>query len=129
MAVNIVEPARQLTPDAVMVDSDARSGAETTYERLASIRQWFEETPIIVVGNEMGAQLILTAMRAGAQDFVDRDASDRELKSVILRHLSAHSAASPGRGQMVCLLSPTPGDDPARKSGVAGQSVPLRVAH
>lgn len=111
MAVNIVETARQFTPDAVLVDSDARSGAETTYERLSAIRQWFEQTPIIVVGNEMGAQLILTAMRAGAQDFVDRDASDRELKSVMLRHLSAHAAASSGGAQMVCVLSPIPGDE------------------
>jgi pilus assembly protein CpaE len=112
MAVNIVETARQFMPDAVVVDSDARTGAQTTYERLSSIRQWFEDTPIIVVGNEMGAQLILTAMRAGAQDFVDRDASDRELKSVVLRHLGARPGASgSGRGQMVCVMSPTPGDE------------------
>jgi pilus assembly protein CpaE len=112
MATNIVEAARQFAPDAVIVDSDARTGAQTTYERLSSIRQWFDETPIVVVGNEMGAQLILTAMRAGAQDFVDRDASDRELKSVVLRHLGAHpGTGSSGRGQTVCVLSPTPGDE------------------
>jgi pilus assembly protein CpaE len=112
MATNIVEAAKQFVPDAVIVDSDARTGAQTTYERLSTIRQWFDETPIVVVGNEMGAQLILTAMRAGAQDFVDRDASDRELKGVVLRHLGARAASGrPERGQMVCVMSPTPGDE------------------
>jgi pilus assembly protein CpaE len=112
VGVNIVETARQFAPDAVIVDSDARVGAQTTFERLTTIRQWFEDTPIVVVGNEMGAQLILTAMRAGAQDFVDRDASDRELKAVMLRHLASRAGgARPQHGQMIAVLSPTPGDE------------------
>jgi pilus assembly protein CpaE len=112
IGVNIVETAKQFAPDAVIVDSDARVGAQTTFERLTTIRQWFADTPIVVVGNEMGAQLILTAMRAGAQDFVDRDASDRELKAVVLRHLATRATASkPDRGQMIAVLSPTPGDE------------------
>lgn len=112
MATDIVEAGKQFMPDAVIVDSDTRTGAQTTYERLSTIRQWFEETPIIVVGNEMGAQLILTAMRAGAQDFVDREANDRELKSVVLRHLGSRpGVGSSSRGQTVCVLSPTPGDE------------------
>lgn len=118
VGVNIVETAKQFTPDAVIVDSDARLGAQTTFESLSTVRQWFADTPVVVVGNEMGAQLILTAMRAGAQDFVDRDASDRELKAVMLRHLAARtSAAKADRGQIVAVLSPTPGDE-SRDLGV-----------
>lgn len=110
---NAADVARQFAPDAVIVDSEARTGAQTTYERLVAIRQWFdEETPIVVVGNEMGAQLILTAMRSGAQDFIDRDASDREFKNVMLRHLANRAGAGQrGHSQMIAVLSPTPNDE------------------
>lgn len=110
---NVVDLARQFTPDAVVVDSNMRNGAQTLYERLVDIRRWFaEETPIVVVGNEMGAQLILTAMRAGAKDFIDRDASDREFRNVMLRHLANRVAAgADNHSQMVVVLSPMPSDE------------------
>jgi hypothetical protein len=52
-------------------------GASTAFERLSSVRQWFPELPYLAIGNEAGAQLILTAMRAGA--------SDDDLKNLIAR--------------------------------------------
>jgi pilus assembly protein CpaE len=110
---NVVENSRQFDPAVIIVDSDARTGAQTTYERLVAIRQWLgAETPLIVVGNEMGAQLILTAMRAGAQDFIDRDANDREFRNVMLRHLAGRSSGGKQeRGRMVSILSATPCDE------------------
>ncbi len=110
---NIPDTAKQFGPAAVIVDSEARTGAQTTYERLHAIRQWFDpETPVIVVGNEMGAQLILTAMRAGAQDFIDRDANDREFRLVLLRHLTSRiGSAKAERGRMVAILSAAPNDE------------------
>lgn len=110
---NVVETSKQFAPAVVVVDSDVRVGAQTTYERLFAIRQWFDpETPIVVVGNEMGAQLILTAMRAGARDFVDRDANEREFKSVLLRHLTSRSIdGGRDRGRLVSILSATPCDE------------------
>ncbi len=110
---NVGELARQFAPDAVIVDSEARTGAQTAYERLLAVRQWFDaDTPIVVVGNEMGAQLILTAMRAGAQDFIDRDASDREFKNVMLRHLvNRVGTGQQGRNRMIAVMSPTPNDE------------------
>lgn len=110
---NIVETSKQFGPAVVVIDSDVRVGAQTTYERLFTIRQWFDpEIPIVVVGNEMGAQLILTAMRAGAQDFVDRDASEREFKTVLLRHLTSRAAdGRQERGRLISILSATPCDE------------------
>lgn len=110
---NIAETSKQFGPEVVVVDSDVRVGAQTTYERLFTIRQWFDpETPIVVVGNEMGAQLILTAMRAGAQDFIDRDASEREFKTVLLRHLTSRSTSGrQERGRLISILSATPSDE------------------
>ena len=112
IAANVVEAAKQFQPDLVVVDSDVHTGPQTTFERLSLIRTWFADLPVIVVGNEMGAQLILTSMRAGAQDFVDRDASDRELRSVVMRHLEATPVStSSEKGRLVCILSPVPGDE------------------
>src|SRR3569623_547787 len=68
IAANVVEAAKQFQPDLVVVDSDVHTGPQTTFERLSLIRTWFADLPVSVVGNEMGAQLILTSMRAGAQD-------------------------------------------------------------
>ena len=121
VAANIVEAAKQFRPDLVVVDSDVHTGPQTTFERLSLIRTWFADLPVIVVGNEMGAQLILTSMRAGAQDFVDRDASDRELRSVVTRHLETTPASSAQESsKLVCILSPTPGDE--------GRDLPVNIA-
>ena len=118
---NVVEAAKQFKPDLVVVDSDVHTGPQTTFERLSLIRTWFADLPVIVVGNEMGAQLILTSMRAGAQDFVDRDASDRELRAVVTRHLASTPVASAQeKGKLVCVLSPTPGDE--------GRDLPVNIA-
>lgn len=113
VADNIAETSKQFGPAVVVVDSDVRVGAQTTYERLFTIRRWFDpEIPIVVVGNEMGAQLILTAMRAGAQDFVDRDAGEREFKTVLLRHLTSRTAdGRQERGRLISILSATPCDE------------------
>jgi len=121
IAANVVEAAKQFQPDLVIVDSDAHTGPQTTFERLSLIRNWFNNLPVIVVGNEMGAQLILTAMRAGAQDFADRDASDRDLRSIVMRHLeSAPASSTSENGKLVCILSPTPGDE--------GRDLPVNIA-
>lgn len=84
---NAEEVAAQFQPEGVLVDSDVRMGARTAFERLSAVRSWFPDLPMIVVGNEAGAQLILTAMRAGAQDFVDRDAADDDVRAVVARHI------------------------------------------
>ncbi len=58
---NMVEVAEQFQPDGVLVDSDVRLGARTAFERLSTMREWFDDLPMIVIGNEAGAQLIRTA--------------------------------------------------------------------
>lgn len=65
-ANNVVEIAEQFRPEGVLVDADVSMGARTVFERLSTLRGWFADIPMIVIGNEAGAQLILTAMRAGA---------------------------------------------------------------
>jgi len=104
--------AAQFSPDCVIADSDFRMGASTTFERLSSVRQWFPDLPFLVIGNEAGAQLILTAMRAGASDFIDRDAPDDEVLAVVQRHISVGvRARRDSSARFVAVLAGGSGDE------------------
>lgn len=109
---SVMALANQFSPDLVVVDSDARNGIATTYERISEVRRLFPEVPLIVIGNETGAQLILTAMRAGAEDFLDHDASEQEIKSLVLRHLNKNTVVrKPSRSRSISILSATGSDE------------------
>ncbi len=108
---NMVEVAEQFQPDGVLVDSDVRLGARTAFERLSTMREWFDDLPMIVIGNEAGAQLILTAMRAGAQDFLDRDAAADDIRKVVARHISAGRARSVTSSHILTVLSVGAGEE------------------
>jgi pilus assembly protein CpaE len=102
---NVEELATQFRPEGILVDSDIRMGARTAFERLAAVRAWFPGLPMIVVGNESGAQLILTAMRAGAQDFIDRDAPEEGIRDVVARHATAERPRATALSRIVTVLS------------------------
>ena len=108
----VQEVAAQFVPDCVIVDSDFRMGASTTFERLSTVRQWFPDLPYLVIGNEAGAQLILTAMRAGASDFIDRDAPEDEVLTTVQRHISASiRMRRESSARFVAVLSGGSGDE------------------
>lgn len=101
----------QFQPNAVIVDSDTRSGVHTAFERIADARRRFPSLPVIAMGNEMSAQLVLAALRAGATDFIDRDAGREEMRQAIQACLSHHGApAGTGKSRIVGILSSMPGD-------------------
>jgi pilus assembly protein CpaE len=70
-------------PDCVLIDSDVRDGVQTAFERIANAKRIYPSVPVIVLGNEMSAQLVLAALRAGAADFVDRTAQSQQIKMSI----------------------------------------------
>ncbi len=84
--------AARFKPDAVIIDAGAHGGAKTVLERMAAVRARFPGLPLIAIGDEMSAQLILTAFRAGVDDFVDRDASDAEIRNTILSRIREKGA-------------------------------------
>jgi pilus assembly protein CpaE len=91
----------------VLVDADAQSGIHTAYERIAAARRRFPDVPVIALGNEMSAQLVLAALRAGAADFVDRDAAPDEWRALLETRL-APQAFGPGHGTSAAILSAIP---------------------
>lgn len=79
-------------PSGIIIDSDARSGVQSAFERIAAAKQQFPAAPVIALGNEMSAQLVLAALRAGADDFVDRNASREQMQQAIRTCLAKSDA-------------------------------------
>jgi Flp pilus assembly CpaE family ATPase len=104
--------ASRFHPDIVVIDASAHTGARTILERMAAIRAQFPAQPLIAIGDEMSAQLILASFRAGVDDFVDRDASDAEIRGAVLARLR-DVAAPTGIASLVNILSATPSDEDA----------------
>src|SRR5690606_12343768 len=109
-AHNVVEIAEQFRPEGVLVDADVSMGACTVFERLSTLRGWFADIPMIVIGNEAGAQLILTAMRAGAQDFIDRDARDDDFRNAVRHQIAENRFRTTSLSRLVMALSATQAD-------------------
>ena len=118
LAVMAVDPrgpdmagmAVRFSPRAIVIDAGAHTGAKTILEQMASVRAQFPGLPLIAIGDEMSAQIILASFRAGVDDFVDRDAPDSEIRDTILTQLRAKQtgAGEGGEAALVNVLSPVP---------------------
>jgi Flp pilus assembly CpaE family ATPase len=105
--------AKRFEPNGIIMDADAHAGARTVLERIGAVRAQFAAVPLIVIGDEMSAQMILAAFRSGADDFIDREAADMEIRSQILAALRDRAAKN-GRGDqsaLVSILSAAPNDE------------------
>jgi pilus assembly protein CpaE len=101
----------QFQPSGIIVDSDARSGVHTAFERIAEARRQFPALPVIAMGNEMSAQLVLAALRAGASDFIDRDAGTEQIRHAIQSCLSHHGEPQRhSRSRIAGILSSLPSE-------------------
>jgi Flp pilus assembly CpaE family ATPase len=104
--------ATRFQPHIVLIDAGAHTGARTNLERMAAIRAQIPALPLVAIGDEMSAQLILASFRAGVDDFVDRDASDGEIREAVLSRLR-DAVARDDTAALVNVLSPAPGDEDA----------------
>ena len=104
--------AARFRPLAIIIDTGAHTGAKTILERMAAVRTQFPGLPLIAIGDEMSAQLILAAFRAGVDDFIDRDASDGEIRSAVMSRLLGKEA-NDDAGGLVSVLSSAPSDEDA----------------
>jgi pilus assembly protein CpaE len=93
-------------PNSIIIDTDARSGVSTAHERIAEARQRFPGVPVIALGNEMSAQLVLAALRGGADDFLDREADTGQIQAAIRACLARNGAENATRAKIAAVLSP-----------------------
>lgn len=98
-------------PSGIIIDSDVRSGVTSAFERIAAVKRQFPTAPVIALGNEMSAQLVLAALRAGASDFLDREASAEQMQAAINACL-AHGGQvqNPARARVAGILSALPSE-------------------
>jgi pilus assembly protein CpaE len=102
--------ARGLQPDVVLMELPAQ--ATSVMEFVRQIRSEFPSTGIILSANEASPDLILSSMRAGAQEFVARPIDEAELDKAIdhIKRLSnggGHSGRR--RGRVIAVATPKGG--------------------
>lgn len=105
--------ARRVDPNGIIIDAGGHPGARTVLEAIAAVRAQFSGLPLIAIGDEMSAQMVLASFRAGADDFLDRESSDTEIRAAILSRLRDNAAKLGGRVSAVRfdILSPGPADE------------------
>ncbi len=97
-------------PNSIIIDTDARSGVSTAHERIAEVKRRFPGVPVIALGNEMSAQLVLAALRGGADDFLDREAGQDQIQAAIRAGLARSGAENTPRAKVAAVLSALPGE-------------------
>ncbi|MEJ2719522.1 MAG: response regulator [bacterium] len=97
---------RGLQPDCVLMELEASAGQ--TLETVKTIKEELPDTGIILSSHESSPQLILSCIRAGAQEFVSRpiDAGELEKAFEHMRQLlSRTSGNGKKRGKVISVFS------------------------
>lgn len=87
---------RGLQPDAILLELPAN--ASETVEAIQKIREELPDTGIILSSYESSPQLILSCVRAGAQEFISRPIDTNELQKA-MEHIRKLSERSMGRSR------------------------------
>lgn len=99
-------------PDLVAIDIDGRE--PLTSNALGMIRHLLDTDParpVVAIGDEAATNLVLQAVRAGARDFVDREAAGEALRGQIGGQLSRAARGAPQpAGRLTVITSGQPND-------------------
>lgn len=87
---------RGLQPDAILLELPAN--ASETVEAIQKIREELPDTGIIISSYESSPQLILSCVRAGAQEFISRPIDTNELQKA-MEHIRRLSERTVGRAK------------------------------
>jgi pilus assembly protein CpaE len=102
--------ARGLQPDLVLLELTPQ--ATSAMELVKQIRAEFPDAGIILSASDASPDLILSSIRAGAQEFVARPIDEAELEKAIdhIKRLNGHAAhAKRRRGRMISVATPKGG--------------------
>jgi pilus assembly protein CpaE len=102
--------ARGLQPDLVLLELAPQ--ATSAMELVKQIRAEFPDAGIILSASDASPDLILSSIRAGAQEFVARPIDEAELEKAIdhIKRLNGHAAhAKKRRGRMISVATPKGG--------------------
>jgi pilus assembly protein CpaE len=106
----VTDIREKFQPNSIIIDTDARSGVSTAHERIVEAKRRFPGVPLIALGNEMSAQLVLAALRGGADDFLDREAGTDQIRAAIRTSMARNGSENTARAKIAAVLSPLPGE-------------------
>lgn len=102
--------ARGLQPDVVLMEIP--TGATSIMDLVRQIKSEFPDTGIILSASNASPDLILSSIRAGAQEFVARPVDESELEKALdhIKRLSnGHNSSARRRGRVISVCTPKGG--------------------
>ncbi len=106
--VQTLEPQMLDGPGVVVVDRAAIPPERSLAAAIGAIAETAGGRPIILASDETGSDEILSAVRAGAQDFIRRDAEGKEVAEVMARLLNSALSDQSSHGHLTVLIGPDP---------------------
>ncbi len=96
-----------LQPSIIIFDLQTiKTEDHTIFEIMATLNEGFPRARKIGLGRQSMPSQIISAMKAGACDFFDRDANPEEIRDAVGRHLSqVRSVRGERAGQVIALVS------------------------
>jgi pilus assembly protein CpaE len=103
----LVGSIQSLRPSILAFDlQNLKTEDRSIFEIMSSIHAEFPQCRIIALGRHNASSQILSAMKAGACDFLDRDASPQEIRDAIALQLqTARMVEADRAGKVIALIS------------------------
>ncbi|MDE2514839.1 MAG: hypothetical protein KGL12_02320 [Rhodospirillales bacterium] len=113
---SVRDSVASVRPDLVALEMDGRAAlAATTLGLIRELVDADPARPVIAIGGEANATLVLQAVRAGARDFIDRDSGSETLRGQIGGQLSRAARGAPQpSGKLTVITSGQPNDGEAQ---------------
>ncbi len=106
----ITSAAETLSPDVIVFDlQTVKTEHQTIFDLIRQLSQTHPQIQKIALGHPTIADEAIAAMKAGACDFLDRDASPAEIEELVLDHL-LHASNAPVKraGNVIAIVGAKP---------------------
>lgn len=102
---------RKQTPDILAVELSPKSDFASSLSRIERVKSEFPELTIIVTSSSKAAELIIAAMRAGAQEFLPKPVNEHELSQAVdrARKRKEQLSGKGGGSRLITVFSKTGG--------------------
>lgn len=123
--IQTLDPQTRITEMSIIViDMFAVPAGRPLAATLLAVIEHAPGHPIVIAADRPDAELVLTAMRAGASDVIDRAAEGAEVTEVLNRLLNINLSGQPRGGRLTLIL----GADPDAASFLATDAAIARSA-
>jgi pilus assembly protein CpaE len=106
------DAAATVRPDLIALDiDDTVEAVDRACDAIKGLLAIDGVRPIVVIGNDEAAHTVLSTMRAGARDFIGREASNQTVRRQMVTQLNRlTNDARPPNGRLIVITSGQPND-------------------